>query len=868
MRDRARQGFDFFVSQGYSPAAAAGILGNFVQESRLNPGARNPGDGTDGSDSIGLGQWNSGRAQNLSRFSRANGLNPQDFETQLRFTDWELQNTHRGARDALMSAKNPTEAAAAFVTQFERPKGSNRGAEYAHGWGTRNAHANAIFGAYGQGVPARQEAPRQQAVGMVELLDDADAPAQNAQPVGFQIPEGLSQSDPRVTGQPQPGMVELLDDEPTTPRLQPSQAAPAPQGQRPRVRVSLPAVDEDPERTARVAQYEREARAGREQLGPVMSAVDTAVRGAARAVPFMDDIAAAGRYATGGADSYQDALDRERAINRVDDADRPVTSYGTQIGAGLALPGGALASSGVRGAAAVGAGYGALYGAGQGDGLTDRAERAVTGGAIGGALGAALPAAVSAAGRGASAVGNAVRGTPQAGRVAGQEVVEAADRLGVQLPRAVTTDNMSVQRGAAAVRNIPFAGNPLVRGAEQAIAGLGQAADNVAAGFGGGTQQAGGEAAGSAIRNWITGTSRDRVGRLYDAVDEVVDPNVRTPLMATQAAVADIAAKNSAAGLPPGKAAELVLDAVQRPEGLSYEGIKTLRTRIGELQKNGLLPADISGGELKAIYGALSQDLRDAVGAAGGQNALAAFERANRYNALVSQRREQLAKVVGVNGDAPAERVFDRLKAAASSSSRADVELLTKARRAIGGEDWNDLAGSVAASLGRDAEGQFSPQRFLTDYGKLSGAGKAVLFKTTGQGDLARALDDIATVSSRFKDLQKFANPSGTAQNLAGGGLVAGALSEPVTTLAAIVGGNVVSRVLAAPASASSAAKWAQAYERMVRRPAAATAAAYQTASRNLAATINADIGASVNVQDFLRALQGPVASRAEDEQR
>ena len=37
--DREKVAFDYFVSQGHSPAAAAGIVGNLVQESGLNPAA-------------------------------------------------------------------------------------------------------------------------------------------------------------------------------------------------------------------------------------------------------------------------------------------------------------------------------------------------------------------------------------------------------------------------------------------------------------------------------------------------------------------------------------------------------------------------------------------------------------------------------------------------------------------------------------------------------------------------------------------------------------------------------------------------------------------------------------------------------------
>ncbi len=65
----------YFVSKGWSPAQAAGIVGNLVHESggRLNPGALNPGDGSDGSDSIGIGQWNGTRAAALKDFAAKAG---------------------------------------------------------------------------------------------------------------------------------------------------------------------------------------------------------------------------------------------------------------------------------------------------------------------------------------------------------------------------------------------------------------------------------------------------------------------------------------------------------------------------------------------------------------------------------------------------------------------------------------------------------------------------------------------------------------------------------------------------------------------------------------------------------------------------
>jgi hypothetical protein len=350
----------------------------------------------------------------------------------------------------------------------------------------------------------------------------------------------------------------------------------------------------------------------------------------------------------------------------------------------------------------------------------------------------------------------------------GQQVVAAADRLSqtgapVQVPRAVATDSVPMQQVAATASNVPIAGAPLVKAAERTIGQLGAKAGEVAQGFGGAASaQEAGDTARSAIKNWITGESANRATKLYDRVDGLVDPNVKTTLEATRRAVAEIAAKRSSAALAPGKATDSVLDAVQRPGGLTYEGVKTLRTNVGERLKGGILPEGMSASELEKIYGALSKDLQTSVSAAGGSKAAEAFNRANQYYRAVSDRRAALAKIVGADGNAPAETVLSRIEAMAGSSSRADISKLIQARKAIGASDWNEIASTVVTRLGRDVEGNFTPQRFLTAYGKLSPAGKDILFRSAGKSDLASHLDDIARVSSRFKELQKFANPSGS----------------------------------------------------------------------------------------------------------
>jgi hypothetical protein len=102
--------------------AAAAIIGHGTVESELNTGARNKGDGRDGSDSIGIMQWNSDRATALKAFAKARGSDWQDYDTQIAFIDRELRTTEKATGDRLKAAKTPEEAAR-IMTDYLRPAG-------------------------------------------------------------------------------------------------------------------------------------------------------------------------------------------------------------------------------------------------------------------------------------------------------------------------------------------------------------------------------------------------------------------------------------------------------------------------------------------------------------------------------------------------------------------------------------------------------------------------------------------------------------------------------------------------------------------------------------------------------------------------
>jgi hypothetical protein len=168
--NNAKLAFDYFVSQGLTPVQAAGIVGNLQGESGqgLNTNTINPGDGRDGSDSIGIAQWNSTRAQALRNYAASKGTPHTDLNTQLEFLHSELKGPEKAAYDKLLAAQTPEEATRAFLA-FERPKD----------WNVPGSHPNRVqyaakaLAAYGGGQPV--PAPASPAAPPSGLL--ASAPA-------------------------------------------------------------------------------------------------------------------------------------------------------------------------------------------------------------------------------------------------------------------------------------------------------------------------------------------------------------------------------------------------------------------------------------------------------------------------------------------------------------------------------------------------------------------------------------------------------------------------------------------------------------------------------------------------------------------
>ena len=191
----AQTAVSFYQSKGLSPIAAAALVGGFQNESGhgLNTSALNPGDGSDGSNSVGIAQWNGARAQGLQQFAAANRLDPNDINTQLQYSWAELNGPEHATLSALQQAQNPVAATAAALG-YERPAG----------WTAANPTGAKTFGSRLQST-----------VGLAGLGQPGGAnslPAITASGMGLQLAPG-NQSPPtpsQSSAQPQPSPAPVM----------------------------------------------------------------------------------------------------------------------------------------------------------------------------------------------------------------------------------------------------------------------------------------------------------------------------------------------------------------------------------------------------------------------------------------------------------------------------------------------------------------------------------------------------------------------------------------------------------------------------------------------------------------------------------
>lgn len=567
------------------------------------------------------------------------------------------------------------------------------------------------------------------------------------------------------------------------------------------------------------------------------------VRGAVDTLSFgLDDEAGAGVDsfigAMQGKGSFSDLYGKNVAINRGTKealSERNPWIYGTgQFVGGAALPVGA----GARGAwqvGKVGAGMGAAYGFGSAEGNPfERAPNAMLGAVTGGLTGAALgyagnrvaqamtaraarqgnvPSLVdSATGR----LNEPLEALKPGGRVA------AAKRYGVDLPMGAATD-----RGGAIIEKgldiLPGSAG-VMNDARRTVEGqVNNAVENVAGKYGQArTMYEGGTAGQQGAQSWV-GRFEKVAGKAYDRVP--VSDTAPAILNDTRNTLANL---NSAYSSNPELAVILKstkLDAFQQAllkKGLTWQDLKAFRSRIGYEIGEQRFSDSPTKDQLRALYGALSEDMRNTAAAQGPQ-ALKAFERANALYRQGQERIDQaLVKILGDDSKANPEKAAAAIQTIAKSGrGSGNLKQLEQIRAStIKDGSWNEIASALIRQGGQAAgkEGAaFNPNTFVNWYSGMTEDARSLLFGGSN-AELRKALDGFVAVNQRLAGTNALRNTSNTAPSLMAGGTVAtlgAAMINPLLAaklVAGMAGNYGMAKLWTSPAFV----RWATGYSRAV----------------------------------------------------
>lgn len=288
-------------------------------------------------------------------------------------------------------------------------------------------------------------------------------------------------------------------------------------------------------------------------------------------------------------------------------------------------------------------------------------------------------------------------------------------------------------------------------------------------------------------------------GKLYNRVDKYIqsDSIVSTPntISTLNEVIASAPTPKLQARQSQNQAVKLLKDLIDDSEngGLPYKALKQYRTLIGQELSTPHLIGGTDIAVYKKAYAALSQDMEAAAKAQGSQ-AYNAFKKANDfYNKGVTNIEKNLEATILKNTPEEAYK-------AAISGTKEGGTRISSIMRSLNPQQKEIVSGTVLKQMGlakpgaQDASGEmFSAGTFLTNWNKLSPEAKQAIFNNKKTSD---SLNKIARLSNYIKEVDRFGNPSGTAQQLGFSGVLLGLLTAPVTTTSGVVGANATARLM------------------------------------------------------------------------
>lgn len=493
---------------------------------------------------------------------------------------------------------------------------------------------------------------------------------------------------------------------------------------------------------------------------------------------------------------------RADAMRAVQSAEQqhPIAAGAGMVGGALLTPGfgagmggslGARLAAGAAGGAIGGGAYGAGSAISEGAPASEIAASAARGSAVGGVLGGSLNAAL-----GSRAVSSALSGPAQ-----------TAEAIGAPLPRGVASNSRAINSLTSAAASIPIFG-ARIRNAVSA------------------TREAAGDVIGQSGVDEAIASNRGAINNLYNTVRNSIKPDEVMPMPQTASAVAAVKARRAAARQAnPSQGLEQFENIGE--QGASFNGAH--RARVDARDAGDALSPHpgYNAADYNQITKAMTGDMRVNLFRQGGQEALNAFDKAEKNFGPISEANRFLARVARQRGP-----------------------------------------GAGLDEIGfNPSTGEFSLDKFVTAWNKINPQTRPFVPEPAQRANINAVFE----MGQHIKGAMRERNTSHTATPLImwdlardaimTGAAVAGGIVSGVSVLgsaAAAMPAVVFAHWLSSPAKAASMARWSRAYTAWRTTADVARTAQLRIATRNLANTLG------LPMQQVLEHLSGAAPSRAD----
>jgi hypothetical protein len=229
---------------------------------------------------------------------------------------------------------------------------------------------------------------------------------------------------------------------------------------------------------------------------------------------------------------------------------------------------------------------------------------------------------------------------------------------------------------------------------------------------------------------------------------------------------------------------------------MSWKDLKDFRSVIGEKIGAARFGESSSTSDLRALYGALSEDMKNTA-ASMGPKAVSAFNRANSLYRNEQQLIEgSLTRILGKDGSLAPEKAAAAVQAMTKGGkATGDLKTLAQIKSAtVKSGAWDEIASTLIHLGGQPANSEgraFNPQTFVNWYSDMSEPARSMLFKP----EQRKALDGFVSVVQQLGRVKGLTNSSNTTPTMIGSGAIAAgglaAVNHPVALLAILGGGAV-----------------------------------------------------------------------------